>query len=123
MSHGQVTDILIHPVKGEPSRSLPEVEVVRDGLAGDRRKKAPVHLISAEDRTPGIRANFVLEVTSAELAGWVGDRVHVGGVTLAVTGIPSGCPGVYAAVDVPGPVRLGDVAESLGPDETVVSGR
>ncbi|HET7305384.1 MAG TPA: hypothetical protein VFJ12_12645 [Segeticoccus sp.] len=123
MTRGQVTEILIHPVKGEPGRSLPEVQVERDGLAGDRRKKAPVHLVGAGERTPEIRANFVLDLAADELAGWVGERVHLGGTTLAVTGIPSGCPGVYAAVDEPGAVHLGDVAASVGPDETVVSGR
>jgi hypothetical protein len=123
MAHGRVTDILIHPKKDEPGRALEYVEVVAEGLAGDRRKKAPVHLLSVQDRGPDVRANIVVDLTRDELAGWVGERVHIGAATLAVTGLPSGCPGVYAAVDVPGTVRVGDDVANGGPSESLVSGR
>jgi uncharacterized protein YcbX len=105
-----VTSIRIFPVSGEPGRSLHTVEVGPDGLAGDRRKKAPVHVVSgAEPGAESVRANLVVELAPEELEAAVGRVLSVGSVRLRVTAIPSGCPGVYATVETPGVVSVGDL--------------
>lgn len=101
-------EIHIYPVHGEPGQALTEVDVEQEGLAGDRRKKAAVQLVSAQDVTPDTRANFVLSLTSQELAASVGSVLRLGEVELRVTGAPTSCPGVYAEVASPGIVRVGD---------------
>ena len=53
--------IRIHPVKDEPAVVLEEVGVGPDGLDGDRRKKAAVHLVAAAD-ADRVRANLVLDL-------------------------------------------------------------
>ena len=104
-----VTGIRIFPVSGEPGRSLTTVEVGADGLAGDRRKKSPVHLVSgAEPDVESVRANLVVSLSPQELEAAVGSVLLTGSVRLAVTTIPSGCPGVYATVETPGVVAVGD---------------
>jgi hypothetical protein len=107
---GRVAALHIYPVKGEPGVPLEQVDIGRDGLVGDRRKKAPVHVVAAEDDAPGTRANIRLDLAADELRGAIGGRLWVGEVLLEVTAVPSGCPGVYAAVARPGLVRLGDAA-------------
>ena len=105
----QVTGIRIFPVRGEPGRSLDSVLVEVEGLAGDRRKKSPVHLVSS--RQPGlesVRANLVVSLSADELEASVGTVLAAGSARLAVTTIPSGCPGVYATVETPGVVSVGD---------------
>jgi hypothetical protein len=111
-----VEEIHVYPVHGEPGLDLAEVFVQPEGLAGDRRKKAAVQLVSAGDLTPDTRANLVLSLTPEELAESVGLVMRIGGAELRVTGAPTGCPGVYAEVDTPGMVRVGDGVEvSPGP--------
>jgi uncharacterized protein YcbX len=109
-SHGhRVAGIRIFPVSGEPGRSLHTVEVEPEGLAGDRRKKSPVHLVSsAEPDVESVRANLVVELAPAELESAVGSVLCAGSVRLRLTAIPSGCPGVYATVETPGVVSVGD---------------
>jgi uncharacterized protein len=69
---------------------------------------------SAEDP----RANVVLDLdldagTGGAERGWVGRRVRIGEVELAVTRTPKHCLGVYAEVRTPGRVRVGDRVELL----------
>jgi uncharacterized protein YcbX len=81
---------------------------------------APVHLVSrgAIDRAArgevpegcsadDPRANLLLEVDDDERS-WVGRTVAVGTVVLRVTRTPKHCLGVYADVDTPGRVAVGD---------------
>ena len=103
-----VQSLHVYPVKGEPGVGLDEVLVEDAGLEGDRRKKAPVQVIAAEDVRDDTRANVVVTLPSATLAATVGSVLRVGEVELSVTGPAGGCPGVYAAVSRPGTVRLGD---------------
>ena len=105
-----VTEIRIYPVKGEPGQALEQVDVEAGGLAGDRRKRAALHLVSVEeDVATHPRANLVVAAATAQLAAAVGQRFLVGGAEIYVTGKPSGCPGVYADVVEPGSIRVGDV--------------
>ena len=104
-----VVELHIFPVHGEPGQDLRESTVEPNGLAGDRRKKAAVQVVSVDDVAPDLRANVVVSLGSAELAASIGSVLRLGEVELAVTSAPTSCPGVYAAVRVPGTVHLGDV--------------
>ena len=105
----EVTGIRVFPVSGEPGRGLERVQVEVEGLAGDRRKKSPVHLVSsAQPDLESVRANLVVSLSPEELEAAVGSVLLAGSVRLAVTTIPSGCPGVYATVETPGVVSVGD---------------
>jgi uncharacterized protein YcbX len=103
----EVQQIHVYPVHGQPGESLQAVDVGTDGLAGDRPKKAPVMVLSAQD-TSGARANLVVDLTADELAAAVGGTLSAGSVELDVTGPAGTCPGVYAAVRRPGRVQVGD---------------
>ena len=118
----EVTGIHVYPVSGEPGRELEEAAVDAAGLAGDRRKKAAVHVVAADDVAPDTRANLVVSLTSVELASAVGGALLAGGVELDVTGTARDCPGVYAAVRRPGTVRVGDEVTAVGPGEVPVVG-
>lgn len=107
----QVNEIHIFPVHGEPGRELPESLVKADGLQGDRRKKAAVQVVAAQDVRADTRANLVVSLGSGELAASIGKVLRVGAVELDVTGTAANCPGVYAAVRRPGTVRVGDDVE------------
>lgn len=112
-----VTEIRIYPVKGEPGQALQDVELEDGGLAGDRRKRAAVHLVSVEeDVALHPRANLVIATSTAQLEAAVGQRLVVGGAEIYVTGKPSGCPGVYADVVRPGAIRVGDVLGAVRED-------
>lgn len=104
-------EIHIYPVHGAPGEDLDSSVVEVDGLARDRRKKAAVHVVAADDVAPDTRANLVVTLTAAELAAGVGGTLRVGEVELTLTGAPRSCPGVYAAVARPGVLRVGDGAE------------
>jgi len=108
MATPTVQSLHTYPVKGEPGLTLEAVVVDDAGLEGDRRKKAPVQVIAAEDVRDDTRANVVVTLASADLAATVGSRLRVGEVVLDVTGPAGGCPGVYAAVSRHGTVRVGD---------------
>ena len=107
----QVNEIHIFPVHGEAGEDLRDTLVEPEGLAGDRRKKAAVQVVAAEDVRPDTRANLVVSLDSAGLAASIGKVLRVGDVELEVTGAPSSCPGVYAAVRRAGAVRVGDHVE------------
>ena len=109
MAH--VRQIRVYPVKGEPGTDLQRADIGAGGVAGDRPKKSPVHLVAESDRTT--RANLVVSLTPDDLYATVGRLVRVGAAVLAVTTRPSGCPGVYAEVVEPGPLAVGDAVDVL----------
>ncbi len=105
----RVSSILIHPDKDEPGQELASVAVSLEGLDGDRRKKSPVHLIAVSEYVDAHpRANLVIDIAPAGLGALVGRRLRIGTVELDVTGPAGTCPGVYAAVPVPGEIAVGD---------------
>jgi uncharacterized protein YcbX len=60
MAH--VAELHVYPVHGEAGHALEEVQVEADGLAGDRRKKAPVHVVELDvtgspSNCPGVYAS------------------------------------------------------------------
>ena len=108
MSTARLTAIRIHPVKDEPGQALQRVGVGPEGLDGDRRKKAPVHLVGEDEGQT--RANLILDVPSAALADWVGGVVTIGDVRLGIARTAGNCAGVYADVLTPGELAVGDTA-------------
>ena len=108
----RVMQIHTYPVKGEPGTDLDQCVVEPAGMAGDRRKKAALHLVATADAAV-TRANLVIDTTVELLRATVGTRLAVGEVVLSVTGAAGSCPGVYAEVVTVGEVHLGDV---VGPD-------
>jgi uncharacterized protein YcbX len=106
-----VTEIHVFPVKGAPGEDLAEAVVGPEGLVGDRRKKAAVQVVAAQDLRPDTRANLVVSLGSDQLAAVIGSVLRVGEVQLDVTSAARNCPGVYAAVRRPGTVQVGDVVE------------
>lgn len=108
MAVAHVAEIHTYPVKGEPGKDHDEAVVAAEGLVGDRRKKAPVHVVASDEAGFGTRANLFVTLSADELAHTVGSVLRVGEVELSVTTKPSGCPGVYAEVRRAGTVRLGD---------------
>jgi uncharacterized protein YcbX len=114
MTGALVASIHVYPVKGEPGEELSVVDVGAEGLAGDRRKRAPVQLVAAEDVDEDTRANLVVTMHSADLRAAVGSVLRVGVVELEVHDVPSGCPGVYARVRRPGKVSVGDPVDATG---------
>lgn len=112
-----VTSVLIYPDQGEPGQALESVGVGPEGLDGDRRKGAPVHLVAVADYVEAWpRANVVLDLEPDELSALVGRRLRIGVVELQVTGPAKSCPGVYADVPVPGTLGVGDEVEVGVPD-------
>jgi uncharacterized protein YcbX len=109
-----LTEVLGRPVRLQPADE-PQVDA------------APVHLVSREamaraadgDAPDGCsaadpRANLLLHLPGGDdERGWVGRRVRIGAVELAVTRTPKHCLGVYAEVRTPGEVRVGDPVELL----------
>ena len=112
MAH--VMEIHVYPEHGQPGEDLSEVLVEPEGLTGDRRKKAPVQVVAADDARFNTRANFIVSLPSDELAAAIGGVLSLGEVQLDVTGAPTNCPGVYAAVRNPGRVRLDDTVTTGG---------
>lgn len=106
-SAARVQMLAIYPVKDEPGRLLDRVDIEAQGLAGDRRKKRPVHVVAADETPETIRANVFLDMTPEQVVALVGSRVRLGDAVLAVTEVPSNCPGVYAEVVQPGAVAVG----------------
>jgi hypothetical protein len=107
-----VTALWIYPAKDEPGVSLATVEVEPEGLRGDRRKKAALHLVGAAEAAElEPRANLVLDATADQLTDLVGQRLVIGASEVEITGEPSNCPGVYASVVRPGTISVGDRLE------------
>ena len=112
-----VSSIFIYPLKDEVGQSLSSVGVTSEGLDDDRRKRAPVHLVSVAAFVDGHpRANLVLDVTTDELDTLVGRRLRIGSVELEVTSRAGTCAGVYATVPVPGELSVGDRVTVAMPD-------
>lgn len=111
----RVAHLAIYPEKGAPGVDLSTVTVEADGLTGDRRKKAAVHLVTLSDvdTDDPPRANVVVDPAGEELVALVGQDLRLGSVTLRVTTRPSACPGVYAEVVEPGQVSVGDDVEAV----------
>ena len=111
-----VRAIRIYPVKGEPAVDLESADVGPEGVEGDRRKGAPVHLVSlqAVGAAEPPRANLILDLADGDERTWVGQDILVGEVRLSVVRSPSNCLGVYAEVVTPGRVNLGDAVEPRG---------
>ena len=107
-----VVALWIYPTKDEPGVSLSTVEVEPDGLAGDRRKKAALHLVCAADAAASApRANLVLDAAPDELTALVTQRMTLGTSEIEITREPTNCPGVYASVVRSGTVTIGDRLE------------
>ena len=110
-----VTALWIYPVKDEPGVSLPTVKLETEGLAGDRRKKAALHLVCAvEAAEEKPRANLILDTTADQLSSLIDHRMVLGTAEIKITGKPSNCPGVYATVLQPGTISVGDRLEPSG---------
>lgn len=106
--------IRIHPVKDEPGVELSRVGIESDGLAGDRRKKAAIHLVGLADA--GLtRSNLVLDTEASELTAWIGQIVRIGQVRLGIVSTSGRCAGVYADVLTAGEIAVGDPVVLLGP--------
>lgn len=103
----RVVAIRIYPAKDEPGVELANAVVEIDGLAGDRRKKAAVHLVGLPD-AESTRANLVIDIPTERLTEFVGRTVVIGGATLGITRTAGNCAGVYADVLTPGPITLDD---------------
>lgn len=114
----RVRELAIYPVKGEPGRPLDTAHIEAEGLAGDRRKKQPVHIVGSEETPETTRANVFVTAPSEELTGLLGRHLRLGGATLLVTQIPTGCVGVYAGVVEAGDVGIGDLLEPQTPAPT-----
>jgi hypothetical protein len=111
----RVVAIHTYPVKGEPGTDLTECLIEPEGLAGDRRKKAPVHVVSTADE-PTTRANLVLDLEPGEVVDLIGGAYRVGEATLGLGGTAGTCAGAYADVIESGTVRVGDALEPLPSD-------
>jgi uncharacterized protein YcbX len=111
-----VRAIRVYPVKGEPAVDLESVDVGSEGLDGDRRKGAPVHMVSlqAVGAAEPPRANLVLDLDEGSERDWIGSEILVGPVRLRVVRAPTTCLGVYAEVVQPGRINLGDSVEPRG---------
>jgi hypothetical protein len=110
-----VVALWIYPTKDEPGVGLTAVKVEPEGLSGDRRKKAALHLVceaDAAEQAP--RANLVLDAAADQLDLLVGKRMRLGTSEIEITGKPSNCPGVYGAVLRPGTISVGDRLEASG---------
>ena len=105
----------IYPVKGEPGVPLSTAEAEAEGLRGDRRKKAALHLVSAADAAElEARANLVLDATAGQIFGLVGS-----GSLSAAPGSrsPAGARTARGSThwwSRPGVISVGDRLETMG---------
>ncbi|GAB94790.1 hypothetical protein BJY21_000070 [Kineosphaera limosa] len=103
-----VVTVAIYPTKGEAGQTLDAADIEAQGLAGDRRKKRPVHLVGAGETPETTRANLFLDLTDDQLGALLEHTVRVGDAALFISERPTGCPGVYAVVAESGRVAVGD---------------
>ena len=111
-----LTEVLGRPVRlersGEPQVDVAAVHLVsRRALERAAAGEVPEGC-SAEDP----RANVVLDLDAAgegDERTWVGRTVGIGDVRLRIARTPKHCLGVYAEVDRPGEVRIGDAVTLL----------
>lgn len=104
-----VSSLFIYPDSEAPGQQLDSVEVTPTGPEGNRAKKHALHLVSAADYvSEHPKANIVLDMDAAVLAGLVGRVVRLGQCTLEITREPSQCAGVYADVVEPGAIAVDD---------------
>ncbi|MCV2491420.1 MOSC domain-containing protein [Geodermatophilus sp. YIM 151500] len=115
------------PATGDPGVDAATVaaalgRAVELAPSGAREGVAPVHLVSrqAVDRAAAgdvpegcsaddPRANLLLDLDGgADERAWVGTTLEVGSAVLRVTRTPKHCLGVYADVQAPGRVAVGD---------------
>jgi len=115
-----LTEVLGRPVRlapaGAPQVDAAAVHLVSRAAIGRAAAGEVPEGCSAEDP----RANVVLDLDldaapgqAGDERGWVGRRVRIGEVELAVTRTPTHCLGVYAEVRTPGRIRVGDRVELL----------
>lgn len=113
-----VTEMLGRPVRlaraDAPQVDVAAVHLVSRAALGRAAAGEVPDGCSAEDP----RANVVLDLDAAsgpeaDERGWVGRRLRIGEVELAVTRTPTHCLGVYAEVRTPGRIRVGDRVELL----------
>jgi hypothetical protein len=105
----RVTSLYIYPDSESPGQELDRVDVTPEGPEGNRAKKHAVHLVAVDEFVETHpKANIVLDVDAATLAGLVGKAIRLGHVTLSVTQKPAQCAGVYAEVLEPGSLAVGD---------------
>jgi hypothetical protein len=118
---GAEADAALTALLGRPVRVLP--------VPPARTLDAPVHLVTtqavdaarrgehdAADCACSLadpRANLVVDAAEGREEDWVGRRLAVGDAVLRVVRRPGHCLGVYAEVDHPGVVGLGDEVHVL----------
>jgi uncharacterized protein YcbX len=104
-----LTEILGRPVRlrrgGEPQVDVAPVHLVSRGALERAAAGEVPEGCSAEDP----RANVVLDLAGdGDERAWVGRMIGIGDARLLVTRTPRHCLGVYAEVDAPGEIKVGD---------------
>jgi uncharacterized protein YcbX len=111
-----LTEVLGRPVRlaraGAPHVDAAAVHLVSSAAVRRAADGEVPEGCSAEDP----RANVVLDLDpgpDGDERAWVGRRLRIGEVELAVSRTPKHCLGVYAEVRRPGEVRVGDRVQLL----------
>jgi uncharacterized protein YcbX len=109
-----LTEVLGRPVRlqrgGESQADVAPVHLVSRGALARAAAGEVPEGCSAEDP----RANVVVELAGdGDERTWVGRMIGIGDARLLVTRTPKHCLGVYADVDVPGEIRIGDEVQLL----------
>jgi uncharacterized protein YcbX len=109
-----LAEVLGRPVRLDRSEG-PQVDVAAVHLVSRRAlERAADGEVPEGCSADDPRANVVLDLAGdADERTWEGRRVGLGEARLRVTRTPKHCLGVYAEVDRPGEVRVGDVVQLL----------